>query len=70
MGALPGCPQSAFHSEMGQTVVAPDTYSLLDLGPKWTLPVHAGVEKSSESQHLPLPPSCFPPSLGLEVALD
>lgn len=38
----------------------PGTKSLLDLGPKSTLFMHAGVEKNSDYQGLPLPPTRLP----------
>lgn len=38
----------------------PDTKSPLDLGPKSTLFMHTGVEKSSEYQDLLLPPTRLP----------
>lgn len=52
-------------SEVGHIVDMPDAKSLLDLAPKSTLFMHTGVERSSEYQGLPLPPT-----LGLEDALS
>lgn len=53
------CPPCSL-SEVGQIVDMPGTKSLLDLGPKSTLFMHAGVEKNSEYQGLPLPPTRLP----------